>query len=88
MEQLAGVNTRLLGVNQQDFDEAVKRLPSPTEIDVDIYIIPSINTGCRFVFRKKPFYIIPQGEKLVMWVLKEILYLEKIKNWKNQGKMS
>lgn len=75
-------------MNQQDFDEAVKRLPSPTEIDVDIYIISSINTGCRFVFRKEPFYIIPQGEKLVMWVLKEILSLEKIKNWKNQGKMS
>jgi hypothetical protein len=62
-------------MNQQDFDEAIKRLPSPTEIDTDIYIIPSINTGCRFVFRKEHFYISPQGKNLVMWVLKEIRYL-------------
>lgn len=62
-------------MKQQDFDEAVKRLPSPTEIDVDLYIIPCINADCRFVFRKEYFYIIPQGEKLVMWVLKEIRYI-------------
>lgn len=60
-------------IKQQDFDEAVKRLPSPTEIDFDLYIIPCIKTDSQFVFRKEHFYIIPQGEKLTMWVLKEII---------------
>lgn len=59
-------------MNQQDFDEAIKRLPPPTEIDTDIYITPSINANCRFVFRKEYFYIVPSGEKLVMWFLKDI----------------
>lgn len=62
-------------MDQQDFDKAIKRLPSPTEIDADIYIIPSIDTGYRFIFRKEHLYISPQGVKLVMWGLKEIEYL-------------
>lgn len=64
-----------MDMNQQDFDEAIKRLPSPTEIDTDVYIIPCINVGCRFVFRKEHFYIGPQEGKLIMWVLKEIRHL-------------
>lgn len=61
-------------MKQQDFDEAIKRLPSPTEIDTDIYIIPCVNACCRFVFEKQRFYTNPQENELVMWVLKEIRY--------------
>lgn len=56
-------------MNQQDFDEVVKRLPSPAEVETDIYIIHSVNTNCRFIFRKEAFSITPQRVTLTMWIL-------------------
>ena len=59
-------------MNQQDFDEVVKRLPSPAKVETDIYIAYSPNVTCRFIFRKEVFFITPQRVTLTMWVLDNI----------------
>ena len=61
-----------LRMNQQDFDEVVKRLPSPAKVETDRYIAYSPNTTCRFIFRKEVFFITPQRVTLTMWVLDNI----------------
>lgn len=55
-------------MNQQDFDEVVRRLPSPTDVKADRYITYSLDGFCRFIFRKKVF-VTPQRVILRMWVL-------------------
>lgn len=59
-------------MNQQIFDEVVKRLPSPAKVETDIYVAYSPNTTCRFIFRKKVFFVTPQRVTLTMWVLDDI----------------
>ena len=63
-------------MNQQDFDKAVKMLPSPAEIGTDIYIVHSFNADCDFVFQKEQLRVTPNGGALVMWVLKEIEFYD------------
>lgn len=55
-------------MNQQDFDEVVKRLPSPTDVKADRYITYSLDGSYRFIFRKEVF-VTPQRVILRMWVL-------------------
>ena len=59
-------------MNQQDFDEVVKRLPSPAKIEADRYVTFSPNSIYRFIFRKEVFFITPQRVILTMWVLDSI----------------
>lgn len=59
-------------MHQQDFDEVVKRLPSPAKVEADRYIAYSPNTFFRFIFRKEVFFITPQRVTLTMWVLDSI----------------
>lgn len=59
-------------MNQQDFDEVVKRLPSPAKIEANIYVTYSPNATYRFIFRKEVFFITPQRVILTMWVLDSI----------------
>ena len=55
-------------MNQQDFDEVARRLPSPTDVKADRYITYSLDGSCRFIFRKEVF-VTPQRVILRMWVL-------------------
>jgi hypothetical protein len=59
-------------MNQQIFDEVVKRLPSPVEVETDRYVAYSPNTTFRFIFRKEVFFVTPQRTILTMWVLDKI----------------
>lgn len=59
-------------MNQQNFDEVVKKLPSPAKVEADIYVAYSSNVTCRFIFRKEVFFITPQRVTLTMWVLDSI----------------
>lgn len=59
-------------MNQQIFDEVVKRLPSPAKVETDIYVAYSPNTTFRFIFRKEVFFVTPQRAILTMWVLDKI----------------
>lgn len=58
-------------MNQKDFDEVVRRLPSPTDVDADRYVTYSLDGSCRFIFRKEVF-VTPQRVTLTMWVLDSI----------------
>lgn len=59
-------------MTQLDFDEVVKRLPSPAEVETDRYIIHSVNANSQFIFRKEVFFITPQRVTLTMWILDDI----------------
>lgn len=59
-------------MNQQDFDEMVKKLPSPAKVEADRYAVYSPNATFRFIFRKEVFFITPQRMTLTMWVLDSI----------------
>lgn len=60
-------------MNQQDFDEVVKRLPSPAKIEADRYVAYSPNSIYRFIFRKEVyFFFTPQRVILTIWVLDSI----------------
>ena len=59
-------------MNQQDFDEAVKELPPPAEIEADRYAVYNHNLNFLFIFRKDVIIITPLRVTLTRWVLDSI----------------
>lgn len=62
----------MIKINQQDFDEAIKNLPSPAEIEADRYAVYNNDLTFLFIFRKEVIFITPQRVTLTMWVLDSV----------------
>lgn len=70
----------LIQINQHDFDEAFKKLPSVSNYLNDVYIVPLIHKKVNFVFRKTSCYVIPPFSVLEDPIISE-RKLIKLEQW-------